>query len=205
MILVWLALSLHSFSLIPLLLEDGLYTSKPLYHNKRCYLTHTPLFTSKKITFYVVFLGAGAIYHNGTEEEENSDAYNEWQANQKTDKWASQASGESSDADEILTRPATPNTTLEQRMSLIRDTIGDQDLQISDDPNVVISLRQAKSTIQAASPLCCLCMARLEFSFYKTPHGTSLNIKCMAGSSYTQDEYKNEEKEENSFSENPQW
>ena len=84
MILVWLALSLHLFSLIPLLLEDGLYTSKPLYHNKRCYLMHTPLFTFKKITFYFVFLGAGAIYHNGTEEEENSDAYNEWQANQKT-------------------------------------------------------------------------------------------------------------------------
>ena len=110
MILVWLALSLHTFSLIPLVLEDGLYTSKPLYHKKRCYLTHTPLFTSKKITFYIVFLGAGAIYHNGTEEEENSDAYNEWQANQKTDKWASKASGESSDSDEILTRPATPNT-----------------------------------------------------------------------------------------------
>ena len=31
--------------------------------------------------------------------------------------------------------------------------IGVQDLQISDDPNVVISLRQAKSTIQAASAL----------------------------------------------------
>ena len=83
MILVWFTLSLHTFSLIPLLLEDGLYTSKPLYHNKQI-----------KITFYIVFLGAGAIYHNGTEEEENSDAYNKWQANQKTDKWASQASGE---------------------------------------------------------------------------------------------------------------
>ena len=111
MILVWLALSLHTFSLIPLLLEDGLYTSKPLYHNKRCYLTHTPLFTSKKITFYIVFLGAG----------------------------------ESIDADEILTRPATPNTTLEQRMSLISDAISDHDPQISDYSNVVISLRQAKT------------------------------------------------------------
>ena len=60
---------------------------------------------------------------------------------------ASQASGESSDANEILTRPSTPNTSLEQRMSLIRDTMGDQDLQISDDPNVAISQRQAKSTI----------------------------------------------------------
>ena len=139
-------LSLHTFSLNPLLLEDGLYTSKHLHHNKRCYLTHTPLFTSKKIIFYIVFLGAAAIYHNGTEKEENSDAYNEMQGNQKTDKWASQASGESSDADVILTRPAIPDTTLEQRISLIRPTIGDQDLQISDYPNAVISLRQAKST-----------------------------------------------------------
>ena len=69
MILFLLALSLHTFSLIPLVLEDGLYTSKPLYHNKRCYLTHTPLFTSKKITFYIVFLDAGAIYHRGPKKK----------------------------------------------------------------------------------------------------------------------------------------
>ena len=66
------------------------------------------------------------------------------------------------------------------------------------------SLRTSSWSL-SASPLCCLCMARLEFSFYKTPQGTSLNIKCTAGSSYTQDDYKNEEKEENFFSDNPQW
>lgn len=87
-------------------------------------------------------------------------------------------------------------STLEKRMSLIRDVIGDKAMQINDKPNILTSADQVTTSFQAASPLCGNCLARLEICFDETPTITNIHVKCKGKCSEEEDKSKEEEEEE---------
>lgn len=67
--------------------------------------------------------------------------------------------------DEDFIKNVGLQSTLDKRASLIREVISVPDVQITDERSLLLSVDKAKAAFQAASPLCGICLGKLEICF----------------------------------------